>query len=152
MARSGGPCIKRAARRPPPPQARSGLRHVSAVFPSVALVAGVRIEPQATIPSSAMLLSVTERMRGTDQELHGFEAGDRDIPEPAIDVTPETRERMIQTLYAQIIGATPEEVAEYLQDGFPLGVTVALDCIGVREEMSNHVDLLLSVMQSPPSG
>lgn len=80
----------------------------------------------------------------------GFEAEDRDLPTPPVGVEDVTRLRLMLTVAAIIGGATPEEVAGYHEgEEFPASVYEALDRPGERDELSAHVDLLLSLVQSP---
>jgi hypothetical protein len=79
----------------------------------------------------------------------GFPAGDRELPTPPIEVSPDTRERLIQSLTEIVAGSTPEELAGYLDDGFPDSTGEALERPGERDEMGAHVDLLLTVLQTP---
>lgn len=81
--------------------------------------------------------------------LDGFEAPEQEIPTPPIDVADGTRERMVYVLTAMLQGATPEDVAVYLADGFPPAVAEALERPGEVDEMGAHVDLLLTVQQTP---
>lgn len=84
-----------------------------------------------------------------DDRTQGFEAGERELPEPPVPVGDETKERMATALCAIVGGATPEEVADYLDGAFPHEVVEALERAGEREEMYAHVDLLLRIQQSP---
>ena len=81
--------------------------------------------------------------------MEGFDAGDRDLPTPPVPVAEETKAAMALTLSAIVHGATPEEIVGYLDDGFPDDVREALDRPGERDEMGAHIDLLLTVMQTP---
>lgn len=77
----------------------------------------------------------------------GFDAGERELPRPIVDVAPETRQRIQQVLVAIVDGATPEEIADYLEHGFP--DAPFLDEPGQREEFDSHIDTVLSLLQSP---
>lgn len=85
--------------------------------------------------------------------MNGFEAGDRELPAPPVGVTDETRATMAKVLVAIVGGpeggATPEELAGFLEDGFPGWVVEALERPGEGEEFNAHIDVLLSVLQSP---
>lgn len=82
--------------------------------------------------------------------MDGFEAGERELPGPQVDVSAETRERLIKVSAALISGWTPEEIAAMLAEPeLPADALLGLDRSGEREEMSAHVDILLSVLQTP---
>jgi hypothetical protein len=78
--------------------------------------------------------------------MQGFDAGDRELPTPEIQIDDETRGRLVLSLVAIVDGATPEELAGYLEDGFPARVADGLERPDERAEMSAHVDLLLTVL------
>lgn len=87
--------------------------------------------------------------------MDGFEAGQIEIPVPVVPISDATRVRLITMLAAVQGFATPEEVAVLLADGGGSGLEKAeriLSQDGLREEMSAHVDLLLTVLQAPESG
>lgn len=93
---------------------------------------------------------VTQRtMRESTDDMTGFEAGEQTIPTPQVPIADSTRQRLMLTLYAQILGHTPEEIVAFIEDGFPDSVTEGLDRDGERDELSAHVDLLLCVQQRP---
>jgi hypothetical protein len=81
--------------------------------------------------------------------MDGFDAGQQVIPGPAVDVAPEVRARLVEVLAAMVCGKTPEEIAGYLEDGFPGEVGELLERPGERDEMAAHLDVILSVLQSP---
>jgi hypothetical protein len=81
--------------------------------------------------------------------MEGFEAGDVRVPAPPVEVSSETRERLILVTTAMLDGRTPEEIAGYLEGEFPESVHDWLARTGERAEVSAHVDLLLGVLQSP---
>lgn len=81
--------------------------------------------------------------------MEGFDAGTRDLPAPPAGVAEETRVRLAEALTAIVAGATPEELAGYVEDGFPEHVAQALSRPGEQEEMLAHVDVLLSISRPP---
>jgi hypothetical protein len=83
------------------------------------------------------------------EDLHGFEVEDREIPRPIVPVGDEVRDRLRRSVAAMMLHATPEDLAGYLQDGFPARVTDELERPLVREELDAFVDLLLVVQQTP---
>lgn len=83
--------------------------------------------------------------------MEGFEAGDKALPTPVVDVSDDVRARLVTTLYAIVDGRTPEEIAGYLESGFPQEIDDALNRPGERDEMAAHVALMLSVIQAPVS-
>lgn len=88
-------------------------------------------------------------MSDASNEPEGFE------PEPVqppdiVPVSDEVRDRMVHVLAAMLCSATPEATVGCLEDGrWPRRVTEMLARAGEREELSCHVDVLLSVLQSP---
>lgn len=78
----------------------------------------------------------------------GFEIGDRRVPTPPVQVSDETRRRLSLSLSAIILGATPEELATMLEDGFGPEVERVLERTGETAELSDHVDLLLGIIHS----
>ena len=84
-----------------------------------------------------------------DQTMQGFDAGDRELPTPPFEVDPATRDRLIHVVASVAMCSTPEEIAGYLEDGFPDEVTVFLKRPGERDALSAHVDLFLTVLQAP---
>jgi hypothetical protein len=83
-------------------------------------------------------------------QVEGFDAGEKTIPAPLVQVADGTRERLIRLLAAVVCGSTPETVAGYLEeDEFPDVVSEMLGRPGEREELGAHVDLLLGVLQAP---
>lgn len=74
----------------------------------------------------------------------------RDLPVPLVDVSGDVRALMRLMLAAVACGRTPEQIADYLDDGeFPpyVAAHVELD----RDEFDAWVDLLLVAQQSPSS-
>lgn len=84
-----------------------------------------------------------------EDDLHGFEAPERTLEVPPVPVSDQVRDAMVNVLAAVVCGATPEEVSEYLQTGFPDRVTDLLAREHELDEMRAHVDLLLCVQQMP---
>jgi alkanesulfonate monooxygenase SsuD/methylene tetrahydromethanopterin reductase-like flavin-dependent oxidoreductase (luciferase family) len=82
-------------------------------------------------------------------DMHGFEERDGALPRPPVGVEDATRERLIRVVAAIVTGSTPEEVAAYLDRGFPDRVDELLAQPLQHDEFSDHVDLLLTAMQSP---
>lgn len=106
---------------------------------------------QRSIPPSVALLLVTQRAtRGADTQMddtRGFKVADDAPVIPVADVAPETRQQLVRMLAAVVAGGTPEEVATYLRYGWPEVVTETLDRVGETDELSAHVDLLVSVVR-----
>jgi hypothetical protein len=104
------------------------------------------------IPSIVQILSVAQAMRRSDATMDGFEVDDRPILAPPVPVDDVTKERLATALSAIIAGATPEDLVDYLEQGFPASVTDALERPGERDEMYAHLDLLLGILQAPAEG
>lgn len=82
--------------------------------------------------------------------MHGFEEREGALPTPPVQIAETTRDRLVRVVAAIVTGATPEEVADYLQaDVFPPEVLALIDRPHEAEEMGAHVDLLLTTMQTP---
>jgi hypothetical protein len=81
--------------------------------------------------------------------MDGFDAGEKVLPTPLVDVGEQTKGRLALVLMAVVHGCTPEEVAGFIDNGFPAEVERTLERPFEREEMAAHVDLLLTVLQSP---
>lgn len=85
--------------------------------------------------------------------MDGFDGGDRELLTGQIDIQPATRERLVQTVAAIILGSTPEEITAALEAGeFVPQVAEMLSRPHERAEMDAHVDLLLGVLQTAPVG
>lgn len=101
-------------------------------------------------PGTALPSVAEDMMRDGELQEAGFDAGERELPEPLVPIADETKERLALALTAIVGGATPEELADYLDEGaFPDEIVGALDRAGEREEMFAHIDLLLRIQQSP---
>lgn len=129
------------------------VRDFHAARPLVARVA-TRLssrEPldEAHAHSAVTILSVAQAMRRSEAVMEGFEVEDRELPTPLIPVETETKETMALALCAIVHGATPEDLAGYLDGAFPHEVIEALERAGERDEMWAHVDLLVRIQQSP---
>lgn len=81
--------------------------------------------------------------------MNGFEERDGVVPEPPVQIEDDTRDRLVRVILAIINGATPEELVGYLADGFPPEVDEALARPLEAEEISDHVDVVLSTLQTP---
>jgi hypothetical protein len=75
-----------------------------------------------------------------------FETGDRQLPAPQAEVPAATRRRLMLALESIIDGATPEQLAGFLSEGFPPTVTAALERPWESEELSDHVNVLVSAL------
>lgn len=103
-----------------------------------------------SIRLSVALLLVTQRpTRGagiTMDDTRGFKVA---ADAPAIvhaDISDAVREQVVRMLAGIVSGATPEEVACYLVEGWPEVVVEMLDRVGEVDEMSAHVDLIAGVL------
>lgn len=99
---------------------------------------------------TARCVTIGTTMEGVDDYMNGFDAGDTPTLTPPVPIEAATRERLTQLVAAITLGSTPEEIAGYLDDGFPDEVGLLLARPLEAEEMSAHVDLLLGAMQSTP--
>lgn len=81
--------------------------------------------------------------------MEGFDAGTRDLPAPPAELAEETRARLALVVAAIVHQRTPEDIAGYLEDGFPEEITAGIERPGERDEMLAHVDVLLSIAQAP---
>jgi hypothetical protein len=87
-------------------------------------------------------------MMATDDAPQGFETPGRELPTSAAQISAAVRDRMVHVLAAMLCGKTPEEIAGYVQDGFPAAVDELLARPHEADELDGHVDLLLSVQQA----
>lgn len=85
-------------------------------------------------------------------DLSGFTVPHVDLPRPLVDVSPQTREAMVNVVAAIVHRATPEDIAGHLTDGAPDWIGEALERPHEADEMNAMVDLLLYVMQTPADG
>lgn len=83
-----------------------------------------------------------------NEEMHGFEETGA-LPSPPAPVDDATKARLTRVLTAIVSGATPGEVARYLEAGFPDFVEEALQRPLEGQEMADHVDVLLATLQTP---
>ena len=81
--------------------------------------------------------------------LDGFDVRTVALPTPLVPVSAAVRERCMQVLAAALGGNTPEQVAAYLERGFPVVVDECLARPWEADEVGAFVDLLLCVQQSP---
>lgn len=83
--------------------------------------------------------------------MDGFDGGDREVLSGQIAIQPATRERLVNAFAAMILGQTPEEITEALENGeFVPQVAEMLSRPHEAEELNAHVDLLLAILQSAP--
>jgi hypothetical protein len=90
-------------------------------------------------------MTVIELHAGTCAEIRadGFDAGDVPLPEIPAAVSDRMREHLAMCLAAIMSGATPEELAGYLDGApFPPEATGLLELPGGREELEAHLGLL----------
>ncbi len=78
-------------------------------------------------------------------KLAGFRVPRASLPVAAVDDA--TRERLALVLAAIVDGCTPEEVARFVEAGFPDDVWLALERPCERAEMDAFAGLLLSVAE-----
>lgn len=72
-----------------------------------------------------------------------------DIARPLADIEQGKREQLIRVLAAVNTCATPEDTTRWLAEGFPATIEQQyLDLPLVREELSDFVDVVLSVLQA----
>ena len=90
-------------------------------------------------------------MAESTEETHdGFEEPEGVVPSPPVGVGEETKEKLKLVLASMVSGATPEEITGFLKDeGWPQYVEEMLNRPHEAEEMSDHVDVLLSTLQAP---
>jgi hypothetical protein len=81
-------------------------------------------------------------------DTRGFKVAENAPAIPVADLPAETRQQLVRMLAAVVTGGTPEEIATYLRHGWPEVVTETLDRVGETDELSAHVDLLVSVIQA----
>lgn len=70
------------------------------------------------------------------------------LPTP-IPVSAAVRDRLTNVLAAIVCDETPEQIAGELRDGFGARVAEMLARPHELDEMRDHVDVLLSVLQAP---
>lgn len=108
----------------------------------------VRSRRQARDADSSDTFSHT--MPEVNEEMQGFEPGGAgSLPSPPVEVDDATRVRLQLVLASIALGATPEDVAAYLDGGFPDKVTDMLARPLEQQEMSDHVGVILSTLQAP---
>lgn len=80
--------------------------------------------------------------------MDGFESAGH-VAQPAVDVADATRDRLMHVACAISLGATPEDISEWLADGFPAHIGAFLNLPLQADEMRDHVSVILAALQSP---
>jgi hypothetical protein len=80
--------------------------------------------------------------------MHGFEVGDRRVLSPPVRIEDDTRDRLVRVMAAVSQGATPEDVSEWLEAGFPADVEDQIARPYEADELSAHVDVFLAALQA----